>query len=230
MDLHLDGKVALITGASRGLGRATALALAREGADVVIAARNEGPLIEVADAVRELGQRALTVTADAGRPEDRERLVSQALDSFGHVDVLVSNATSLDLYGTDAPDMAFWNVPVARGSTVEITQLRRGLSLLPRSWWAQAEAAAPRAATTSARGAIRRPAATSRSRTRLAKRTAFSLSPWSRMLSHLIGRSTPSTEVTKPSTTMRRTRPSIMSSLSSTAPGSLLGTSVPSDR
>ncbi len=128
MDLHLDGKVALITGASRGLGRATALALAREGADVVIAARNEGPLIEVADAVRELGQRALTVTADAGRPEDRERLVSQALDSFGHVDVLVSNATSLDLYGTDAPDMAFWNVPVARGSTVEITQLRRAFA------------------------------------------------------------------------------------------------------
>jgi 3-oxoacyl-[acyl-carrier protein] reductase len=109
MDLHLDGKVALITGASRGLGRATVLALAREGADVVIAARNEGPLSEVADAVRELGQRALAVTADAGRPEDRERLVSQALDSFGHVDVLVSNATSLDLYGTDAADLAFWD-------------------------------------------------------------------------------------------------------------------------
>jgi NAD(P)-dependent dehydrogenase (short-subunit alcohol dehydrogenase family) len=109
MDLYLDGKVGLITGASRGLGRATALALAREGADVVIAARNEGPLGEVAHAVRELGRRALAVTADVGRPEDRERLTNQALDAFGHVDVLISNATSLDLYGTDAPDRAFWD-------------------------------------------------------------------------------------------------------------------------
>jgi 3-oxoacyl-[acyl-carrier protein] reductase len=103
LDLHLDGKVALVTGASRGLGRATALALAREGADVVITARNEGPLEEVAAAIRPLGRRALVVTADAGKPADRERLARQALDVFGHVDVLVSNATSLDLYGTGAP-------------------------------------------------------------------------------------------------------------------------------
>lgn len=109
MDLHLDGKVALVTGASRGLGRATALALAREGADVVITARNEGPLEEVAAAIRPLGRRALVVTADAGKPADRERLARQALDAFGHVNVLVSNATSLDLYGTDAPDVAFWD-------------------------------------------------------------------------------------------------------------------------
>jgi NAD(P)-dependent dehydrogenase (short-subunit alcohol dehydrogenase family) len=53
--------------------------------------------------------RVLAVTADVGKPEDRERLVRQTLDSFGHVDVLVSNATSLDLYGTDAADMAFWD-------------------------------------------------------------------------------------------------------------------------
>lgn len=125
MDLHLDSKVALVTGASRGLGRATALALAREGADVVISARNQGPLDEVAGAIRGLGRRVLTVTADAGKPEDRERLARQALGSFGHVDVLVSNATSLDLYGTDAPDMAFWdahyNVDLLGG--VHLTEL-----------------------------------------------------------------------------------------------------------
>ena len=67
------------------------------------------PADEVAGAIRRIGGRVLAVTADAGKPEDRERLTRQALESFGHVDVLVSNATSLDLYGTDAPDMAFWD-------------------------------------------------------------------------------------------------------------------------
>ena len=109
MDLQLDGKIALVTGASRGLGRATALALAREGADVVLSARNQDPLDEVAGAVRRRGRRALAVTADAGKAEDRERLAARALESFGRIDVLVSNATSLDLYGTQAPDMAFWD-------------------------------------------------------------------------------------------------------------------------
>jgi 3-oxoacyl-[acyl-carrier protein] reductase len=109
MDLHVDGKVALVTGASRGLGRATALALAREGADVVISARNQQPLDQVADAIRGLGRRVLAVTADAGNQDDRERLARQALEHFGRVDVLVSNATSLDLYGTAAPDRAFWD-------------------------------------------------------------------------------------------------------------------------
>jgi len=109
MDLHLDGKVALITGASRGLGRATALALAREGADVVIAARSPGPLGQVAEAIRGLDRRVLAVSADVGKPEDRERLARHAVDFFGQVDVLVSNATALDLYGTDASDMAFWD-------------------------------------------------------------------------------------------------------------------------
>ena len=109
MDLHLDGKVALVTGASRGLGRATALALAREGADVVIAARNQGPLDEVAEAVRRLGRRVLAVSADVGNPADREQLANQAMEFFGQVDVLVSNATALDVYGTDAPDRAFWD-------------------------------------------------------------------------------------------------------------------------
>jgi 3-oxoacyl-[acyl-carrier protein] reductase len=109
MNLHLDGKVALVTGASRGLGRATALALAREGADVVIAARSQGPLDEVAEAIRRLGRRALAVSADVGSPEDREQLASQAIEFFGQVDVLVSNATALDLYGTDAPGRSFWD-------------------------------------------------------------------------------------------------------------------------
>ena len=109
MELGLADKVALVTGASRGLGRATALALAREGADVVISARNLGPLAEVAHAVRERGRRVLAVSADAGKQEDRERLAADALRVFGRVDVLVSNATNLDVYRSGAPAGAQWD-------------------------------------------------------------------------------------------------------------------------
>jgi 3-oxoacyl-[acyl-carrier protein] reductase len=109
MELGLADKVALVTGASRGLGRATALALAREGADVVISARNPGPLEEVAQAVRERGRRVLAVSADAGKQEDRERLAADALRVFGRVDVLVSNATNLDVYRSGAPASAQWD-------------------------------------------------------------------------------------------------------------------------
>lgn len=108
MDLQLEGKVALITGASRGLGRATALALAREGTDLVLAARNPGPLQQVADQATGLGRRAVTVTADVGSQEDRERLAATALRAFGQVDVLISNATNLDVYRDGAPESALW--------------------------------------------------------------------------------------------------------------------------
>jgi NAD(P)-dependent dehydrogenase (short-subunit alcohol dehydrogenase family) len=88
---RLEGKVALVTGASRGIGRATALALAREGAHVVVAARTQPKLEEVAREVEALGVRALAVPADVGREEDVERLKKKALGSFGRVDILVNN-------------------------------------------------------------------------------------------------------------------------------------------
>jgi len=105
----MERRNALITGASRGLGRATALALAREGADLVIAARNPGPLEDVARSARQLGRRVLAVSADIGRHEDRQRLADEALRVFGRVDVLISNATNLDVYRTDALQGAFWD-------------------------------------------------------------------------------------------------------------------------
>ncbi len=90
----LTGKTALVTGASRGLGRAIALAFARQGADVAINYRgNAAAAADVAAAVRAFGRRALTVQGDtsAGR-EACEAIVKAALDEFGKLDILVNNA------------------------------------------------------------------------------------------------------------------------------------------
>ncbi|HXG41659.1 MAG TPA: SDR family NAD(P)-dependent oxidoreductase [Dehalococcoidia bacterium] len=96
----LAGKVAVVTGASRGIGRATAIALARAGADVVLAARTAeegqaklpGSLRGTAQEVEALGRRALAVPTDLTRDEDVERLARRTLETFGRVDVLVNNA------------------------------------------------------------------------------------------------------------------------------------------
>jgi NAD(P)-dependent dehydrogenase (short-subunit alcohol dehydrogenase family) len=88
----LDGRVAIVTGASSGLGAATATAMAQAGADVVIGARRKDRLEEVAAAIRAAGRRALAVTTDVARPEDCERLADSAMEEFGRIDVLVNNA------------------------------------------------------------------------------------------------------------------------------------------
>lgn len=92
---RLDGKTALITGASRGLGRAVALAFAREGANLVVCARNENDLEAVAAEARGLGVQVLAIVADLRSTRDVERVVVLALDSFRQVDVLVNNASEL---------------------------------------------------------------------------------------------------------------------------------------
>lgn len=92
---RLAGRTVLITGASRGLGRAMALAFAREGADLLLVARREDPLAETRDAVEALGARAVAVSADVGVPDDVERVAAAALDAFDQVDVLINNASEL---------------------------------------------------------------------------------------------------------------------------------------
>ena len=109
MNLGLENKVALVTGASRGIGRATSLVLADEGCDLVLAARGREPLELVADEVRRRGRRALVVTADVGVQEDRERLAETALAELGRVDCLVSNATNLDVYEGGTPETELWD-------------------------------------------------------------------------------------------------------------------------
>ena len=91
----LIGKVAVITGASRGLGRAMALAFAREGADLVLCARGETELRLVADQAKARGANVLAVSADMAVTRDVERLVVLALERFDRVDILVNNASEL---------------------------------------------------------------------------------------------------------------------------------------
>jgi NAD(P)-dependent dehydrogenase (short-subunit alcohol dehydrogenase family) len=88
----LTGRVAMITGGSRGLGRQMALAFADAGADVVIASRKQDACDAVAQEVRDRGRRALAVATHVGRWDELDRLVDTAYAEFGKVDVLVNNA------------------------------------------------------------------------------------------------------------------------------------------
>jgi NAD(P)-dependent dehydrogenase (short-subunit alcohol dehydrogenase family) len=88
----LEGKVAMITGASQGLGRALALAFAREGARVVINSRSEETIRPVAEEAESLSAEVLALAADVSRSADGERLVSAAAERYGRIDVLVNNA------------------------------------------------------------------------------------------------------------------------------------------
>jgi NAD(P)-dependent dehydrogenase (short-subunit alcohol dehydrogenase family) len=91
----LRGRVALITGASRGLGRAVALAFAREGAHLTICARGAAALEAVAAEVRAAGQAVLAIRADVRDSRDIERVVALTLERFRRIDILVNNASEL---------------------------------------------------------------------------------------------------------------------------------------
>jgi NAD(P)-dependent dehydrogenase (short-subunit alcohol dehydrogenase family) len=89
---RLDGKVAVVTGASSGLGAAFAVGLAEAVADVAIAARRADRLHATAERVRALGRRCHEVTADVAKPEDCARIADETVEALGRVDILVNNA------------------------------------------------------------------------------------------------------------------------------------------
>lgn len=92
VDFGLEGRTALVTGAGRGIGRATALALAQLGADVALAARTEEQIESVAAEVEALGRRALPVTCDVTDREQVDSMVSRVGDEFGGLQIVVNNA------------------------------------------------------------------------------------------------------------------------------------------
>lgn len=101
--MKFKGRIAIVTGGANGIGRATSLRLANEGAEVVIADLEIGPAKKVADEIMELGRKALAMEVDVGKSEDAKRMVAAALDAFGKVDILCNIA------GGPAPEQVPFN-------------------------------------------------------------------------------------------------------------------------
>ena len=107
--MKLDGQAAVITGSGRGIGRAIALAYAREGAKLALAARSESELQEAVSAVSELGAEAIAVRTDVTSQKDTERLAHSVVERFGRIDVLVNNAGNSGPIGPlQGNDIADW--------------------------------------------------------------------------------------------------------------------------
>ena len=96
----LEGSIAVVTGAGRGIGREIALAFAKEGADLVLAARTEQTLNETRTLIEELGRGCLVVPTDISQPDSVRDLTDRTLEHFGHVDTLVNNS---GIGGVSAP-------------------------------------------------------------------------------------------------------------------------------
>src|ERR1700681_4296682 len=90
----LEDKVAIVTGAGRGIGRGIAVRFAREGARVALVGRSAGPLDDVVGEIESLGGEALAITCDVGSVSNVNETVAQVAEVFGQIDILVNNAQS----------------------------------------------------------------------------------------------------------------------------------------
>ncbi len=108
----LSGKTAIVTGSTKGIGRAIAVALTEAGARVTVSSRDEGRVAETAAALKEAGHEVLGVACNVGRKPELENLVAKTVDAFGPVDILVCNAAINPYYGPamEIPDDVFTKV------------------------------------------------------------------------------------------------------------------------
>jgi len=97
---RLSGKVALVTGASRGIGKAISLGMAEAGADLVLASRSLPDLEAVAQEINQMGRKTLVVSANLRHLTQIDNLVAKAIDEFGHIDILVNNAGTNPFFGS----------------------------------------------------------------------------------------------------------------------------------
>jgi len=114
--LRLKGKVALITGSSRGIGKSIALAFAKEGANVVVNfVRSQEKAREVASEIEKIGGKAIAIKADVSNSEEVENMVKRAIEEFDRIDILVNNAADKSVMGLslDTPDWKSWDKMVA---------------------------------------------------------------------------------------------------------------------
>ena len=132
-DFKLDGRAAIVTGASRGLGRAIAEGLAEAGADVLLVATNEKFLGEAAAAIRKLGRRAETVAGDVADETVQDRVVARAIEAFGRIDILVNAAGTQERHpAEDFPAQAFDRILDVNLRSMFFLSQRVGRAMIPR--------------------------------------------------------------------------------------------------
>ena len=123
--MKLEGKVAIVTGATSGMGRATAVLFAKEGAKVVVTGRNEERAKDVVDQIKAEGGEALYVIVDASNVEDCKKIFDATIEAYGTVDILVNNAGMLSMSPLMEVSIEEWNKVFAVNvtSALYLTQL-----------------------------------------------------------------------------------------------------------
>ncbi|HGJ67047.1 TPA: SDR family oxidoreductase [bacterium] len=136
MELGLKGKIAIVGGSSKGLGKACAMALAREGAEVAICARNEKELNDTADQIRwKYGTDVLALSVDLTRYEDIKRLVNETMRRFGRIDILVNNTGGPTPGGFFDLDDESWEMGFQRLLMFTVRICREVIPIMKKQNW-----------------------------------------------------------------------------------------------
>jgi 3-oxoacyl-[acyl-carrier protein] reductase len=134
MDTSLEGKAALVGGASRGIGRAIALAIAREGASVALCARNLEALDKARDEIRnETGAKVVSLVCDMAKHDDIKAAVAAAADAFGRLDIVVNNAGGPPTGTFEVLDESYWRHAIEQNLLSAVRTTREALPHLRRS-------------------------------------------------------------------------------------------------